>query len=71
MSRSIQEELLGVLWFILAAILWQYNGPRNVFFYLAIIKGGECTLGSIAFAIKEAIKKRIDKDKQKAKGKTA
>lgn len=55
MSKNIQEELLGVLWFILAVLLWKYG--CRILWILAFVKGCECTFWSICFAIIGAINK--------------
>lgn len=49
MIRSIQEELLAVLWFILALLLWRYD--HKILSVLTLLKGVECTICSIVFAI--------------------
>jgi len=49
MSRSVQEEMLSVLWFILALLLWRYE--YSILSILALIKGVECTIFSIGLAI--------------------
>ncbi len=68
MSRSVQEEILSVLWFILALLLWRYE--YKILSILALIKGAECTIFSISLAIINAIstckafKKALSKETQ-------
>jgi len=65
MSRSVQEELLSILWFILALLLWRFE--YKTLSILVLFKAGECIVCSIVFAIIYAIRKR--KAKQALKGK--
>ena len=66
MSRSVQEEVLSVLWFILALLLWQCG--HKILSILTLLKGIECAILSIALAIIGAIEKfkalQVDKVKK-------
>lgn len=48
MSRSVQEEILSVLWFILALLLWQCG--YKILSILALIHAIQCTICSLVFA---------------------
>lgn len=66
MSRSIQEEILSILWFILALLLWAYT--YKILSILALLKGIECTIFSLTFAALSVCKKYYEwklKAKQK------
>jgi len=55
MSRSVQEEILSVLWFILALLLCRYD--YKILSILALLKGIECTVCSLSLALIAAVKK--------------
>ncbi|MCJ7600240.1 MAG: hypothetical protein MUO63_01915 [Desulfobulbaceae bacterium] len=56
MSRSIQEEIIAVLW-IIAALLAFQNG-HNIWGWIFTIKGALDTCSSTCFAIMEVIDKK-------------
>ncbi len=64
MSRSIQEEILSVLW-IIAALL-AFNGGHDGWGWGFAFKGALDTLTAIKFAIREVRAERTNEQQGKA-----
>ncbi len=67
MTKSNSEELIGILWFILAIML--NNTGVKGWWIVALVLGIICMIASIMYAILGKMQRHLDKLRKEAKNK--